>query len=311
MILITGGLGFIGLHTARRLLDLGEQCVLTQYRVAREPDFIKDEVGKRIFIEKLDVTDAQALADIGARHRVDGIIHLAVPALGALEAADEIRINMIGLLNILEAAKVWGVKRVGLASSVGVYGGVREGPFREDMPLRTTGGTSTEAFKKSFESIGAFYAGRSGIEVVMLRIGGIYGPLYHSMSNLPSRLVHGALKGEAPALRGEFEGDASDMCYVKDAANGIALLQTAPKLNHSVYNIGAGRATSNGELADTIRASIPAADLPLTPGSSPQARSDAYMDLTRIREDTGYEPAWPIEKAIPDYIAWLKAGNRE
>ena len=311
MILITGGLGFIGLHTARQLLDLGEQCVLTQYRVPREPGFIKDELGKRIFIEKLDITDAAALDAIGARHEVDGIIHLAVPALGGLEPGDEIRVNMVGLHNILETARIWGVKRVGLASSVGIYGGVSEGPFREDTPLRVSGGTNTETFKKAFENIGSFYAGRSGIEVVMLRIGGIYGPLYHSMGNLPSRLVHAAVKGKEPAMRGEFEDDASDMCYVKDAAKGIALLQTTPKLNHSVYNIGAGRATSNRELADAIRVSVPAANLPLKPGSSPQARADAYMDLTRIREDTGYEPQWPVEKAIPDYIEWLKADNAE
>jgi UDP-glucose 4-epimerase len=308
MILITGGLGFIGLHTARRLLDLGEQCVLTQYRVARDPDFIRDETGKRIFVEKLDVTDGEAFAAIGQRHRIDGIIHLAVPGLGALEPGEEIRVNMVGLYNVLEAAKAWGVKRVGLASSVGVYGGVGAGPFREDMPLRTTGGTGTETFKKAFESIGAFYGNRTGIEVVMLRIGGIYGPLYHSMSNLPSRLVHAALKGETPSLR-EFEDDASDMCYVKDAAEGIALLQTAPKLNHSVYNIGAGRATSNRELADAVRAAVPGAVITLNAGRSPQARSDAYGDLSRIREDTGFEPQWPVERAIPDYVDWLKAGN--
>ena len=51
MILITGGLGFIGLHTARRFLDVGEKVVLTHYRVRREPDFIKAEVGKSVFIE--------------------------------------------------------------------------------------------------------------------------------------------------------------------------------------------------------------------------------------------------------------------
>ena len=57
MHLVTGGLGFIGLHTARALLDRGEDVVLTQYRVAREPDFIKPELGKRAFIEQLDVAD--------------------------------------------------------------------------------------------------------------------------------------------------------------------------------------------------------------------------------------------------------------
>lgn len=311
MILITGGLGFIGLHTARRLLDMGEQCVLTQYRVAREPDFLKDEIGKRVFIEKLDVTDAAALAAIGERHRVDSIIHLAVPGIGALPVGDELRVNMVGLHNILEAARIWGVKRLSLASSVGVYGGVQQGPLKEEMPLRTTGGSNTEAFKKSIEALGGYYAGRTDLEVVMLRIAGIYGPMYHSMSNLPSRLVHAALKGEAPALRGEFEDDASDMCYVKDCAEGIARLQTAEALNHSIYNIGAGRATSNRELVAAIQASVPGAKPELTAGSSPNSRRDFYMDLSRIRADVGYEPQWQVERSIPDYVAWLKAGNAE
>lgn len=82
MILITGGLGFIGLHTARRFLDVGEQVVLTQYRVRREPDFIKSEVGKRAFIETLDVTAGHDVIDLVRRHKVTGIVTSPCPALG-------------------------------------------------------------------------------------------------------------------------------------------------------------------------------------------------------------------------------------
>ena len=91
MQLITGGLGFIGLHTARACLDAGEDVVLTQYRVAREPDFIKSELGKRAFVEQLDVTDKDRLREIGNKYKITGITHLAVPALNALSPADEMR----------------------------------------------------------------------------------------------------------------------------------------------------------------------------------------------------------------------------
>ncbi len=155
MILITGGLGFIGLHAARSILDGGEDVVLTQYRVAREPDFIKDELGKRVFIEKLDVADAEALMEIGKRHKISGIVHLAVPGLGALNPADDYRVNMYGLLNIMEAARIWEVKRLSLASSIAVYAGLPEGPFKEDSPLRLVGMNPTEAFKKSYEILGS------------------------------------------------------------------------------------------------------------------------------------------------------------
>src|SRR2546421_270689 len=87
VILITGGMGFIGLHTARRFLDAGEQVVITQFTTRREPDFIKDELGKRVFVERVDVTSHHDVTEVVRKHKVTGIIHLAVPALAALTAA--------------------------------------------------------------------------------------------------------------------------------------------------------------------------------------------------------------------------------
>jgi UDP-glucose 4-epimerase len=312
MILVTGGLGFIGLHTARHLIDRGEQVVLTQYRVAREPDFMKAEIGKNAFVEQLDVTDNDRLLEIGQKHRITGIVHLAVPALNALSPLDDFNVNMKGLVNIMEAARTWEVKRLGLASSNAIYSGVREGPFREDMPLRMIGGNPTETWKKAFEVIGSHYAQRTGLDIVMLRIAGIYGPLYHSMSNLPSRLVHAAVKGEPPVMRGEtFAEDTGDMCYVRDCGQGIARLMTADSLPNKVYNIGSGRPTSNGELVGAIRRIYPDFQVDLKPGTSAQFRANGYGEIARIREDVGYEPQFQVEKAVEDYIGWLKAGNAE
>jgi UDP-glucose 4-epimerase len=309
MILITGGLGFIGLHTARHLIDMGEEVVLTQYRVARAPDFIKDDFGKRAFIEALDVTNGEQLMDIGKRHKITGIVHLAVPGLGALTPAEDYRVNMFGLLNVLEAARTWEVKRLGLASSTAVYTGVPQGPFTEDMPLPIVGRNPTETFKKSFEILGSHYAQRTGLDIIMLRISGIYGPLYHSMSNLPSRLVHAAVKGEEPVLRGDTEEDGGDMCYVKDCGKGIAMLMHAESLPNKVYNVASGRQTKNKEIVAAIKSVIPDAKIELKPGGNP--RPNGYLDISRIRQDVGYEPDFQIEKAIPDYIAWLRAGNPE
>jgi UDP-glucose 4-epimerase len=306
MILITGGLGFIGLHAARSLLDMGQEVVLTQYRVAREPDFIKDELGKRAFVEKLDTTDSDALMEIGTRHKIDGIIHLATPGLGALDAAGDYRVNMYSLLNVMEAARIWEVRRLGIASSIAVYTGVQDGPFTEDMPLRMTPSYPVEAYKKATEIVSTHYAQRANISIVLLRIAGIYGPLYHSMGNAVSRLTHAAVKGVAPELRGElYEDDAQDYCYVRDCGQGIALLQAAERLSHLTYNIGGGRASSNKEFADAIRRHYPNAQLPLKPGAS-GPRKDPYMDLTRIKNDVGYEPRYDPEAAMDDYIEWLR-----
>src|ERR1700685_2522327 len=133
MILVTGGLGFIGLHTARALTDQGEEVVLTQYRVAREPDFIKSEIGVHAFVEQLDVTNADRLAEIGKKYPITKIAHLAVPGMNALSASDDLRTNMFGLINLLETAESWGVARVGVASSGAVYTGTSEVPQREDV----------------------------------------------------------------------------------------------------------------------------------------------------------------------------------
>lgn len=314
MILVTGGLGFIGLHTARALLDLGETCVLTQYRVAREPDFIKDEIGKRVFVEQLDVTDTESFRAIGKKHKIDGIIHLAVPGLGALSAADDFRVNMNGLLNALEAAVDWEVKRIGIASSLAVYAGIKEVPYREDMALPMTGGNPTEAFKKAYEVLSTHFAQRTGIDLVNLRIAGIWGPLYHSMANLPSRLVHAAVKGVAPQLEGPrgvpFAAAGSDMCYVKDTGRAIALLQVADKLNYGTYNVASGHPTTNQELVDAVRKVIPSFECELPAGDG-GAGAPGYLDLARITADTGYTPEFSTENAIADYIGWLQAGNEQ
>ncbi len=310
MILITGGLGFIGLHAARSVIDQGEQVVLSQYRVAREPDFIKSELGKNAFVEQLDVTDTDRLMEIGKKYSITAIAHLAVPALNVLSPAEDFRVNTTGLLNILEAARTWEVKRLGLASSNTVYSGVPRGPFKEDMPLRLIGGNPTETWKKTFEIIGSHYAQRTGLEIVMLRIAGIYGPLYHSMSNLPSRLVHAAVKGEEPVLRGEtFEEDGGDMCYVRDCGRGIAMLMTAPELPNRVYNVASGAMTRNRELAAAVKRVVPDAKIALTPGRGPDSRDNVYADITRIKTDVGYEPQFPVDKAIEDYVAWLRTNS--
>jgi UDP-glucose 4-epimerase len=312
--LITGGLGFIGLHTARSLLDMGEDVVLTQYRVNREPAFIKDELGKRAKVEQLDVTNKERLTEIGRAHKIDKIVHLAVPGLGALSPLEDFTVNMQGLINILEAGREWECSRVGLGSSGAVYQGVYEdGVNREDTRLNTFGGGPTGTWKKCFEIIGSYYRDRTGLNTVMLRIAGIYGPLYHSMANLPSRLTHAAVKGEAPVLRGDtYAEDGYDATYVKDCGSGIALLMQADKLNHNIYNVSSGRSTTPGEMVSEIQKLIPSfkGDF-LKEGRSPASPGSTYADISRIRADTGYEPRYLPDKSFADYIAWLRAGNAE
>ena len=115
MQLITGGMGFIGLHTARAFLDAGESVVVSRYRTTHQPSFLQDEWDNRLLAEPLELTDGRGAIDLVARHGVTGIVHLVVPALATvsqapLSQAEEFQVNMMGLLNILEAARISGVK---------------------------------------------------------------------------------------------------------------------------------------------------------------------------------------------------------
>src|SRR5262249_30227989 len=123
-----------------------------------------------------------------------------------------------------------------------------------------------------------------------------------------------AVKGTAPDLAsgrggGPFADDSGDMCYVKDCAQGIQLLTLAEQLRHKIYNVGSGRATTNGELLAAGKQAMPTCTLEIRAGRSPRWRQDVYMDISRIKADTGYEPKYTVETGVQDYAAWLRAGN--
>jgi UDP-glucose 4-epimerase len=302
MILITGGLGFIGSHTTRAFLDLGESCVVVSRRAARRQD---DSTG-RVVVGQADITDRAGFLAIGGRHRITGIVHLA-GAFGTGNAIEDARRETGSLLTVLEAAQAWGVPRVGVASTIGVYGGATGGsPYREDALLPMASRHIIPAFKKIDELLCDHIANSTGIEVLSLRISAVWGPLGH----LPSRffatpqLVHAAVRGET--IEPVYADDGIDMCYVKDVGRAIALLQLADQVNHRVYNIAAGHPTTNAEIAAAVRKAVPQARTDLLDGSSGEV---FHLDTTRLHEDTGFTPDYDADRGVADYVAWLRAGN--
>jgi len=218
---------------------------------------------------------------------------------------------MMGLLNVLEAARLNDVKRVTYASSVSVYGGVSTGPFREDLPLPVTSANATETFKKAWEILALHYGSRTGLEAVAARASTIWGPLYHTLANAPSRVCHAAAKGVAADFSGSrggvpFADDFGDFCYVKDCALGLFLLQTAPNLPNRVYNIASGKAETYGDLVAAAKKAVPTLEATLQPGRGPRAKPDAYLDITRATQDVGYKPEYTLESSVAEYIGWLK-----
>jgi UDP-glucose 4-epimerase len=322
MILIIGGLGFVGANTAQALLEVGEDCVLTWRRNNGIPAFLGNHIGKRIFIEPLDVAHVQALRDLGKKYPITGIIHLATgglppgPGAQALELAQDVQTTVASIAAVFQAAQEWQVKRVSLASAPVVYNGITTLPWRADQSLPLTATFSMEVAKKCGELVASYLARHTQVESVEMRLAAMYGPHYDvSRSSLVGRLVHAAVKGVNPNLDGirfgsVYAEDGGDQCYIKDAARAIALIQTTNTLKHPVYNIGSGRPTANQQIVEAIHHLIPtfAVELPTHPLAG-RAAPGWYFDITALQEDTGFAPRFDIEAGIADYVAWLWAGN--
>jgi UDP-glucose 4-epimerase len=313
VILVTGGLGSIGSHTARALLDLGESVVLTAHRSTRLPEFLAEEPAGRVVVEPLDTTDEAAFLDIGKRHEITGIVHLAAARYDLPDPVEYLRADALGLLNALKAATVWGVRRFSVASSIAVYMGVDQVPLQEDAPLPVVAAHQIPVFKKTAELFASLAGDSGGFHTVGLRIGTIWGPLGvpdNPFTPVP-RLVSAAAWGEDPDLTpprpAAYAEDGTDLCYVKDCGRAIALLMSAERLNHRIYNVSSGRLVRYGEVVDAVNAAVPGANITLPEGRNPDRPPDTYLDITRLRADTGFEPEYDVERAVADYVDWLRA----
>ncbi|GAA0937351.1 NAD(P)-dependent oxidoreductase [Kribbella koreensis] len=300
MILVTGGLGMIGAQTARALVELGEEVVVTAYRRTEVPSFLAG----RVVVETLDVTDREALFALGKRYAVTGIVHLAGTIPGE-DAVDYFRTDLTGLLNALDAARAWGVRRFAVASSLGVYLGRPEIPWHEELAL-----VNVEyphliiAFKKAVEPLVTHSLQGTGVQPVLLRIGGTWGPLMDPESpfNPIPACVSALRRGEKP--RPVYAGDGGDNTYAPDTGRAIALLMTAPTLQHDIYNISNGRRTTNREVADALQSAFPDADLDVIPGRQDGPGDDPYLDITRLTTETGFTPEYDVPTALTHYLTW-------
>jgi UDP-glucose 4-epimerase len=291
VILVTGGLGFIGVHTVRALPRLGQPCLVLTRRPVHGPGPFAD-LGEAATVVQADPADPASLRQAGAGHRITGIVHLGAPAPGGPgERAAFVRAGVDALLNLLEAAAAWQVPRVCVASSLGVYQGVPDTPYREAARLRQLPIDPIPAVKDAAELLAATVTQLAGPQVVNLRIATICGPGNASRAPAVPNLVHAAVGGE-PVRQPLYADDGVDLCYVADCARAIALVHCARTLHRSTYNIGSGRAINPAQVRDALLRLVPGAALDLTPGRDLAGPGrDTWLDIIRLRHDTGYRPA--------------------
>jgi UDP-glucose 4-epimerase len=165
--------------------------------------------------------------------------------------------------------------------------------------------------KKTAELLAALAGDAGGFEAVALRIGSVWGPLgppdnpFLPLPGLLSAAVHGT-----EAEPGAHADDVANLCYVRDCGRAIALLMTADRLAHRVYNVSSGRLVRFGEVADAINAVVPGAAIALPAGRDPARPVDGHLDTTRLQQDTGFRPEYDVEASVADYADWLRGHER-
>ena len=316
MILITGGLGFLGANLARILCDAGEKVLATRNRNSEIPNLLAPFVDKNLSIIPLDITSLDKVSKAVGEFGVTSIVHAAVRSeKGDTSLYQAMNVNITGTINVLEAARIAGIKRVIFISSEAVYQGLKTAqPYEEEEKLLITSDRFIPGTKKAGEILGLMYCKEYGMEVISVRATRMYGPLYLGVRNLAGHMVEKAAKGIPIMLENQDPTEAHDVIYAKDAARAVMLLLKAQTLRHLIYNVGFARLVSLSEFAGAIKKVLPQAEIHLGDGLGPLTSTktpmdiDACVDISRLSEETGFTPEYDPVRGVEHYIRWARDG---
>jgi UDP-glucuronate 4-epimerase len=319
-VLVTGAAGFIGSHLTTALLARGDRVIgldnfdETLYAAAlheRNVAAIRASMAAggvddaRFVLERGDLLDA-ALVDTLVARGVDVVVHLAAlagvrPSIAQPKRYQ--RVNLEGTMNVLEACRAAGVKRVVFASSSSVYGARSDVPFREDDPADRPQ-SPYAATKRAGEILCANYVELHRFGVTALRFFTVYGARQR-----PEMAIHKfarlILDGAPVPLFGDG-GSARDYTFVDDIIAGVvaAIDRVAPGA-YRVYNLGGSRTTTLARLVELLEARLGKrarlARHPDQPGDVPIT----FADVTRAERELGYAPRVPIEDGLTRFCDWL------
>lgn len=321
-ILVTGGLGFIGSHTAIELIQGGHAVIIADNLVNAKIevlDKIETIVKIRPAFYEIDVTDKAKLEDIFAAHQIDGVIHFAgLKAVGeSVEKPLEYYYNnLVSTMNLIDMCLKYGVERFVFSSSATVYGN-QESPLKEIMTLKKTTNPYGET-KVMIERILADVAeAHPEFSVALLRyfnpIGahesGLIGEDPNGIPNNLLPYITRVAKGELPYVN-VFGNDYStedgtgvrDYIHVVDLAKGHVAAIEKMQMGIDIFNLGTGKGTSVLELIQAFE-SVNQIQIPYKiVGRRPGDLGECYADVSKALDILGWRAEYTLEDMVQD--AW-------
>lgn len=308
-ILVTGGLGFIGSHLVRRLLDESDIQVtnLDALTYAGNLANVEDVAeNPRYRWQHASITDERAVDQLFAGESFDAVIHLAAEShvdrsiQGGLPF---VQTNVMGTEILLEAARRHRVQRFLHVSTDEVYGSLgTTGFFTEESPLEPN---SPYSASKAASDLLALAAYRTyGQDVVVTRCSNNYGPYQFPEKLIPLYITNG-LEGESWPLYGDGL-NIRDWIYVEDHVEALWLALRRGGAGQ-VYNIGARNERTNRQVADTLLRLLNLPQATLLPVADRLGHDRRYaIDPTKAERDLGFVPRHTWETAIQATVKWYQ-----
>jgi len=318
--LVTGAAGFIGPHVVRALLDSGRSVVGFDVRpFAREGEFILGDDLARVPLELGSVADGVRLNDVVREHRPNEIVHMGMiidPGYLAVHRASGIQVNVLGPVNVLEAAIAYDVDRVVCFSSIGVLPSVEYEPLDVNHPIVTASkGPATDFYgssKAAAELLCYAYHQALGVDFRTIRPSAVYGLGMTVWVGPIKAFVEGAVRGEPVHI--EFGGPhPRDYTHARDIASLVVAVLRAPDSADRIFFGATGRPlVTTSEVAAIVREVVPGADVSigdeLSESEKPVVAVRARISMENARTQLGWEPAYgSVREGIVQYAEQYRA----